>query len=151
MPIIRINQLPEGSGSLTSDDIFYVMDNPGGSAVSKQITLNTVLTQVKLNTVSSPANLPSDQNNYALSTSADIVRLSSSVSINISGFVADQNGRAIVIINVGGSEITLNHQSTNSSVNNRIICPGQVDYIINRSGGSVTIFYDAVDNKWRVL
>ncbi len=40
MPIIRINQLPEGSGSLTSDDILLMMDDPSGSGVTKKITVN---------------------------------------------------------------------------------------------------------------
>ena len=38
--IVRLNQLPEGSGNLTSDDIFMFMDDPSGSAVTKKISLS---------------------------------------------------------------------------------------------------------------
>jgi hypothetical protein len=40
--IVRLNQLPEGSGNLTSDDIFVFMDDPSGSAVTKKISLSEI-------------------------------------------------------------------------------------------------------------
>ena len=40
--IIRINELPEGSGSLSNDDIFVFMDDPSGSGVTKKISLNQI-------------------------------------------------------------------------------------------------------------
>lgn len=42
MPIIRINQLPDGSGSLSGDDILFMMDDPSGSGISKKISLSEV-------------------------------------------------------------------------------------------------------------
>lgn len=39
MAIIRINELPEGSGNLTSDDLFVFMDNPLSSGVTKKVSL----------------------------------------------------------------------------------------------------------------
>lgn len=40
MPIQRINEFPEGSGSLSNDDIFLFMDDPSGSGITKKISLN---------------------------------------------------------------------------------------------------------------
>lgn len=40
MPILRINEFPQGSGSLTNDDVFLFMDNPAGSGVTKYIPLS---------------------------------------------------------------------------------------------------------------
>ena len=40
MAIVRINELPEGSGNLTSDDILVFMDNPGSSGITKKISLS---------------------------------------------------------------------------------------------------------------
>lgn len=40
MSIKRINQFPEGSGSLTADDVFLFMDDPSSAAVTKKISLN---------------------------------------------------------------------------------------------------------------
>ena len=42
MIIKRINEFPEGSGSLSSDDIFLFMDNSSASGVTKKITLNEI-------------------------------------------------------------------------------------------------------------
>lgn len=40
--IVRINQLPEGSGSLSSDDIFVFMDDPSNGGVTKKISLSQI-------------------------------------------------------------------------------------------------------------
>ena len=40
MSIKRINEFPEGSGSLSSDDIFLFMDDPSGESVTKKISLS---------------------------------------------------------------------------------------------------------------
>lgn len=42
MTIKRINELPEGSGTLTNDDVFVFMDNPSGSGITKQISLSQI-------------------------------------------------------------------------------------------------------------
>ena len=48
MSIKRINQFPEGSGSLSHEDIFLFMDNPSDSGITKKIALseitNTIIT-----------------------------------------------------------------------------------------------------------
>ena len=40
--IVRLNELPEGSGNLSSDDIFVFMDDPSGSAITKKISLSEI-------------------------------------------------------------------------------------------------------------
>lgn len=40
MGIKRFYQFPEGSGSLSADDIFLFMDNPSSSGVTKKISLD---------------------------------------------------------------------------------------------------------------
>jgi hypothetical protein len=42
MSIKRINQFPEGSGSLTSDDVFLFMDDPSNGGTTKKISLNQI-------------------------------------------------------------------------------------------------------------
>lgn len=42
MPIKRIDEFPDGSGSLTTDDIFLFMDDPTGSGVTKKISLSQI-------------------------------------------------------------------------------------------------------------
>lgn len=42
MPVVKINQLPEGSGTLSNDDIFIFMDNPSGGGTTKKISLSEI-------------------------------------------------------------------------------------------------------------
>ncbi len=42
MPILRINEFPEGSGVLTNDDVFLFMDDPSGNGVTKKISLSDI-------------------------------------------------------------------------------------------------------------
>lgn len=42
MPIKRINEFPEGSGSLSTDDVFLFMDDPSGSGITKKISLSDI-------------------------------------------------------------------------------------------------------------
>lgn len=44
--IVRLNELPEGSGSLSSDDIFVFMDDPSGSGITKKISLSEIASAV---------------------------------------------------------------------------------------------------------
>lgn len=43
MSVKRIKDLPEGSGSLSNDDIFIFMDNPSGSGITKKIALSQII------------------------------------------------------------------------------------------------------------
>lgn len=46
MGITRLNQLPEGSGTLSSDDIFMFMDDPSGGGTTKKISLSQISTAI---------------------------------------------------------------------------------------------------------
>ncbi len=62
MGIIRANQLPDGSGNLTNDDVFVFMDDPSGSGITKKISLSQIS-----NTIS--AGIPSNTGLVTNSTS----------------------------------------------------------------------------------
>lgn len=40
MPLVRINQLPDGSGTLSNDDILILMDNPSSGGTTKKISIS---------------------------------------------------------------------------------------------------------------
>ena len=46
MSIKRINEFPEGSGNLSSDDVFLFMDDPSGSEITKKISLSQISSAV---------------------------------------------------------------------------------------------------------
>ena len=59
MSIQRINEFPAASG-FTSDDIFLIMDDPAGSALTKKVSLSTLhsgLVQSNTSLVSNSINI----------------------------------------------------------------------------------------------
>lgn len=46
MSIKKINEFPEGSGSLSNDDIFLFMDDPSGSGITKKISLSQISSSI---------------------------------------------------------------------------------------------------------
>ena len=46
MSIKRINEFPEGSDSLSNDDVFLFMDNPSGSGITKKISLSQIVSAI---------------------------------------------------------------------------------------------------------
>ena len=63
--IVRLNQLPEGSGNLTSDDIFVFMDDPSGSAVTKKISLSEIVDVIPKSQPFDPTILINDDNSVS--------------------------------------------------------------------------------------
>lgn len=100
------------------------------------------------NALTTLSQFSSNQNDLALG-SGGIIRISSSGALNITGFVASSGGDARLLSNVGSSSIMLKHNDNGSSANNRILCVGSTDFEI-QSNGSAAIYYDDIDNKWRV-
>jgi hypothetical protein len=88
-----------------------------------------------------------DQDNLSLGTGG-ILRISSDAARNITGFSGGQSGDARLLVNVGSFAITLKNQSTNSTAANRIIGSGSADVAIP-SQGSMVVFYDGTDSRWR--
>jgi hypothetical protein len=107
-------------------------------------TLNTVPTYI------SPSALSTSQGNWNPGA-GDIVRVSASTSgVNISGIVLGSEYTRVVI-NIGATHnITLKHQATTATSGNRIITSTGGDHIIPPTG-TVTILYDTIDSRWRVL
>ena len=64
MSIKRINEFPEGSGGLSSDDVFLFMDDPSGNGITKKISLNQLaaflgnVTVVNSGLKSDPSGIP---------------------------------------------------------------------------------------------
>lgn len=72
MPIKKINEFPEGSGSLSNDDVFLFMDNPNGSAITKKISLSQISSLIGGNQGSSTSPISVYNNGYSYTTN-DVV------------------------------------------------------------------------------
>lgn len=88
-----------------------------------------------------------NQNNLSLGTGG-IIRISSDAARDITGFAATTSGDSRLLVNVGTFAITLRHQSTSSTAANRIICVSSADVVV-QPNGSVVIYYDGTDSRWR--
>ena len=98
--------------------------------------LPTTLTQFSAN-----------QNNLDIGTGG-IIRISSDAARNITGFASGSSGDARLLVNVGSFTITIKHQDAGSTAANRIIGVNSADVEIPPQG-SVVVFYDGTDSRWR--
>ena len=78
MSIKRINEFPEGSGSLSGDDIFLFMDNSSASGITKKITLSQLSNAI--GTVSSSSDrLIKDNKEFILTGNGSLTLPSGSI------------------------------------------------------------------------
>ena len=66
MPILRINEFPEGSGNLSDDDVFLFMDDPSGSGITKKISLDDMRNLVLYGEVSLLLNFNNNFNDSSI-------------------------------------------------------------------------------------
>lgn len=100
--------------------------------------------------------ITADQNNYDACESSvtgwcEITGTGLGTNWNITGILAGSDGRSITIHNTdyaAGHTITLKYNSASSSVTNRIITPGGVDWVIAAGGGTATLTYETAGNRW---
>jgi hypothetical protein len=101
-----------------------------------------------------PSSLSANQNDYAPGV-CDIMRLSSSTAIDLTGLVAGTvDGAMRLLINTnasGGAAITLRHESASSAAANRFRSVTNADVILLADGGSVTLTYSTAISRWRIL
>lgn len=114
---------------------------PGGSDAVTPVTV-------------SPTSLSSSQNDYAPGV-ADVVYLTSSAAVNITGLAASSSdGFAVLLMNVnasGGQKITLKHESASSSAANRFRAASGGDVVLYADGGSALAVYHSGSSRWRIL
>lgn len=104
-----------------------------------------------VNVTTTPAQITSNQNDYALSVAtADIFRISSDAARNITGITAGlYDGHAILLRNVGSFAITLTHQDAASAAANRMISPWAGNVVIS-ANSSMLLMYDSTLSRWVV-
>lgn len=104
-----------------------------------------------INVVATASELSSWQNDYALPAGADIVRVSATTAVTITGVAAGWDGQAVLVINTGSNAITLAHASTSSAAGNRFAVPWLGSYVMDANGGAALLVYDSTSSVWRVV
>lgn len=101
MVIKRINEFPDGSGSLTTDDIFLFMDDPDGSGVTKKISLNDISNVIGGSGSSSVEDILAGSG-ISISSSSGVYTITSTGS----GIIADKASSIVTtVFNKTGSTI----------------------------------------------
>ena len=105
------------------------------------------------NVVVTPAQITANQNNYAIGT-ANVLRLSSDAARNITGIVnggsPTEDGRELLIINVGAQDIVLTNEDAASTAINRIIT-GTGASVTLATLASARLIYDVTSARWRIV
>jgi hypothetical protein len=162
MPDVKISQLPSGTAAANA---VVPATNAAGTTTEK-ITLGGIRDLAHASrhqtggadaidpVIVTPSSLSAGQNNYAPGT-CDILRLSSSTAIDITGLVAPSvDGAMRLVINVnasGGSAVTLKHESASSTAANRFRNTTGGDFILPSDGGSAVLTYSSAISRWRIL
>lgn len=147
MGVIRINELPEASG-VTSDDLFIIMDDPSGAAITKKIPASLVGTSggssvvVQLGSVSGTIN--TDAN---LGGIFDLTLAASGTLVNPTNASDGKSLRWRITYNDSGIPLTLGSDfKIPSSASNPLP-------FSNASGVTdlLAATYDSSRNKWDII
>lgn len=152
MANIKISDLPAGIAD--ANDVVPV-DN-FDSTVTHKVTLGDIRDLPHthnhgdvINSVSTLPQLtasPSVGTGYVLG-SGNIIRLSSSVSVDIASIAAGNNGDIKILTNVGQYDIVFLHDEAQAGIN--ILCPSNVDFTLT-ANSSCHIYYDSASLCWRI-
>lgn len=99
--------------------------------------------------VLSPAQIVANQNDYAPGR-ANVYRVSSDASRNVTGLVAGTDGEVRYFLNAGSFNVVLTHDDSNSGAANRFICPNAVSLTLE-PGDMALLLYDATTARWRAF
>jgi hypothetical protein len=162
MPDVKISELPAGTANASA---VVPATNAAGTTTEK-ITLGGIRDLAHASrhqtggadaiapVIVTPSSLSASQDNYAPGV-CDILRLSSSTAIDITGLAAaTADGAILLIINTnssGGSAITLKHESASSDAANRFRSVTTADVVLLADGGSLTLAYSNAISRWRIL
>lgn len=96
-----------------------------------------------------PTQLVANQNNYDPGN-YDLLQLSSSSAINITGISGGVMGRVLRIYNAGANNIILNHESGSSTAANRMTTMGGSSVFVV-PGEIVDLYYNSTTLRWIVM
>ena len=111
----------------------------------RRVTVNLPLYDIA--NENTPDALTGDANDYVVGN-YDIVRLSSTLAISITGLKRGVKGRSLRVFNIGDYEITFTYQDASSTAEYRIITDTTEDLIVS-PGGWVEFYYDSSVSRWR--
>lgn len=152
-PIVELNAPYVQPGESDLSPTAPTSYNPpasGGSGGTSSSHSHAGLQTVALVTIS-PDQLVANTNNWnpdGLST-ADVIRISTDATRNLTGIVAAEVSRRLVLENVGTENLVLVHDATSTAAN-RFLAPNSENLTLGPNA-SVELVYDLTSERWRIL
>lgn len=98
-----------------------------------------------------PTQISTSQNNYAPPGMSEVLLLSSSSDVDITGFANGAALKSMYVHNTGSFSITLKHQNASSTGSNRIIGRGGVDTVLYPNTGAYLYYPSTILGRWLVV
>jgi len=104
------------------------------------------------NVIISPTALAGDQNNWNPTgfSTAEIVRMDSTLGVNVTGLDATAVQPRKTLVNIGVYAIVLPHEDTGSFAANRFKMPSAANVTV-LPDAAVRVFYDTTTGRWRLV
>lgn len=136
--------LISSSAELQFDGNSVLLDS-GGVTING---LTEFIAAVALASPSSPTQITANQNDYAIGTTVNTLRINSDAARDITGFASGSIGRILTVTNVGSFTITFKNESASSTAGNRFAFGA--DYALT-AGSSMILQYDSTSSRWRKI
>jgi hypothetical protein len=148
--------IPEGLGFLTvaafSAPPLIPSSAAGGDATGTlaALVVRKASTDFGLTGSITPPSFSAPNNNFSPSgfSTASVARISSTLATALTGLAGGAGGRLVLLVNVGGFDITLKKQDTDSLAANRFAI---ISDTMLQPGGAVILRYDADLLRWGVV
>lgn len=149
--VIMRGLLAARSAATLAGRLYIATDSPQGIARDNASTWDDFYLSTKfiVPRVLTPAQITSNQNNYNPGA-ADIYRISTDASRNMTGLMAGSDGDLRRIINVGTQNLVLMHNDSGSGVANRFVCPASANLTL-LPGDMAVLLEDSLTLCWRVF
>lgn len=89
-------------------------------------------------------------NDFALTTSAAVLRLNNATALTLTGISAGVDGQVVDLVAVGAGDIAFNNENAGSAAANRIITGNALTLNLTAGTGRVRLVYDGTTTRWRV-
>lgn len=117
-----------------------------------QLSTLTIFQALASGATVTPPQITANQNNYNPTgwLTSLFIRLSTDASRNVTGLGRDGSALFRMVRNVGAQNVVFTHEDAASTANQRINCPGGVNFTLTPSSG-IWMIYDATIDRWTII
>ncbi len=150
--ITQVNNIPYSWPTTQASSSGMVLTNDATGNLSWIANGSTVTVSTNSQFIGAGSLNVNPVNDLTLNSTATYFRISSSADLNVTGLNSSgvNDGRMVILINVGSFAITLKSLNGSSASGNQFDLPGNTDVILAPKG-SATFIFDAADGHWTMI